>query len=131
MRQALGRTGWYGQMVQGLDADRAAQLDAGLARVRARFIASLSDRIDGFYELLGGLQDGGDWQNVTADLRANAHKLHGISGSVGFADIGKKAARLEARIDSLTGTPASTDLVEIRGLLNQLLDTMEQSLDAA
>jgi HPt (histidine-containing phosphotransfer) domain-containing protein len=117
-------------MVQGLDAAKAAQLDAGLARIRGRFIASLSDRIDGFYELLGGLKDSDRWQDVTGELRGTAHKLHGICGAVGFPDIGSTAARLEARIDDLAETPEEADRVEIRDLLNQLLDVMEQSLDA-
>jgi HPt (histidine-containing phosphotransfer) domain-containing protein len=113
-----------------LDAAKAAQLDAGLARIRARFIASLSDRIDGFYELLGALKDGGPWQDVTGELRATAHKLHGICGAVGFPEIGSTAAQLEARLDGLAETPGEADRVEIRSLLNQLLDVMEQSLDA-
>ncbi|MGD9862505.1 MAG: Hpt domain-containing protein [Pseudodonghicola sp.] len=117
-------------MVHGLDAAKAAQLDAGLARIRARFVESLSDRIDGFYELLDGLHDGGRWQDVAAELRTSAHKLHGICGSVGFSAIGERAARLEHGIDSLPEAAQPADLAEIRTLLNQLLDEMEQNLDA-
>ena len=39
-------------MMQGMDASKAAILEAGLARIRERFIASLDDRIEGFCALL-------------------------------------------------------------------------------
>lgn len=118
-------------MVQGLDADKAAQLNAGLARVRQRFIQSLSDRIDGFYELLGDLQDQDAWQDACGEIRAAAHKLHGICGSVGFVAIGDNAARLEQQIDKLGPDLSQRDIDLVRRLLNCLLDEMEQNLDAA
>lgn len=118
-------------MVQGLDADKAAQLSAGLARVRERFVHSLSDRIDNFYELLGDLQHEEDWADACADIRADAHKLHGICGSVGFPEIGRSAARLEQGIDDLGDELDQQDIDEVRRLLNRLLDEMEQNLDAA
>lgn len=118
-------------MVQGLDADKAAQLNAGLARIRGRFLQSLSDRIDGFYELLDGLSDADRCEEACTELRASAHKLHGICASVGFAEIGERAARLERKIDDLGHDLHPEEIVEIRGLLNRLLDEMEQNLDAA
>jgi len=118
-------------MVQELDADKAEQLNAGLARIRERFLQSLSDRIDAFYELLDGLSDPERWEDTCAELRTNAHKLHGICASVGFAEIGERAARLELKIDGLGHDLHPDDIGEIRGLLNCLLDEMEQNLDAA
>jgi len=118
-------------MVQGLDADKAAQLNAGLARVRERFILSLSDRIDALYELLRELQDQEAWPDACADIRADAHKLHGICGSVGFPEIGASAARLEQEIDALGAELSQKDIDLVRRFLNRLLDEMEQNLDAA
>ncbi|MDF1716278.1 MAG: Hpt domain-containing protein [Antarcticimicrobium sp.] len=118
-------------MVQGLNAESAAQLNAGLARVRERFVSSLSDRVDDFYDLLGDLQEEQDWLDACADLRARAHKLHGICGSVGFPEIGEKAASLEAKIDSLGSELQREDIDDVRCFLNSLLDEMEQNLDAA
>ena len=118
-------------MVQGLNAEKAAQLNAGLARVRERFILSLSDRIDGFYELLGDLQDEAAWQGACVEIRTHAHKLHGICGSVGFPQIGLNAARLEREIDGLGPVLRQQDIDAVRCLLNLLLDEMEQNLDAA
>ncbi|TDK50231.1 hypothetical protein E1832_07430 [Antarcticimicrobium luteum] len=118
-------------MVQGLDADKAAQLNAGLARIRERFVQSLSDRIDAFYELLGDLRDPGSWQDACAEIRASAHKLHGICASVGFSKIGQNAAQVEYLIDGLGPTLRERDIDEVRSLLNLLLDEMEQHLDAA
>ncbi len=118
-------------MVQGLDADKAAQLNAGLARIRERFVVSLSDRIDAFYELLDGLSQSDCWEDVCIELRASAHKLHGICGSVGFPEIGRRAALLEHQIDAQEGELRQQEIDEIRALLNRLLDEMEQNLDAA
>lgn len=118
-------------MVQRLDADTATQLDAGLARIRERFISSLSDRVDELYDLLGDLQNEEDWRDACADIRARAHKLHGICGSVGFADIGTKAATLEVKIDALGAELHRVEIDDVKDLLNQLLDEMEQNLDAA
>lgn len=117
-------------MVQGLDADKSAQLQAGLARVRERFILSLEDRIDEFYELLEYLADDGCRGQACAEIRARAHKLHGIAGSVGFARMGALAAQLEQHIDLLRGGPTPNDTEFVQELLNVLLDEMEQSLDA-
>lgn len=118
-------------MVQRLNADKTAQLNAGLARVRERFISSLSDRVDELYDLLGDLQHQEDWQDACSDIRARAHKLHGICASVGFSDIGTKAASLEEKIDALGAELSGADIDDVKDLLNRLLDEMEQNLDAA
>lgn len=118
-------------MVQELNADKAAQLNSGLARIRERFLESLSDRIDDFYESLSGLQAPERWAETCAEIRARAHKLHGICASVGFSEIGEKAAHLEERIDALGPEPDAQDIDEVHRLLNRLLDEMERNLDAA
>ena len=118
-------------MMQGMDASKAAALEAGLARIRERFIASLNDRIDQFCALLEQLEDPATEESACMDIRAQAHKLHGICGSVGQPRMGALAAQVEHHIDSLLAgpRPLNTDFVD--ELLNALLDEMEQNLDGA
>lgn len=117
-------------MAQGSDADRAAQLEAGLARVRERFCLSLEDRIDELYELLENLGDEALCERACVEIRARAHKLHGIAASVGFARMGTLAAQLEHQIDLLIDGSQPQDSAIVQDLLNVLLDEMEQGLDA-
>lgn len=118
-------------MMQGMDASKAALLEAGLAKIRARFIESLEDRIDGFCAQLERLEDPATAEAACMDIRADAHKLHGICGSVGQPRMGALAAQVEHHIDSLMAgpRPLNTDFVD--ELLNALLDEMEQNVDGA
>ncbi|WP_165610540.1 Hpt domain-containing protein [Cognatishimia maritima] len=118
-------------MMQGMDADKAALLEAGLAKIRERFIASLEDRIESFCTLLERLEDPETEESACMEIRAQAHKLHGICGSVGQPRMGALAAQLEQHIDTLLAgeRPLNTDFVD--DLLNALLDEMEQNVDGA
>ena len=71
-------------MMQSTEADKSAILQAGLAKIRERFIGSLEGRIDQFCGLLERLENPETEESACQDIRAEAHKLHGICGSVGF-----------------------------------------------
>ncbi|GAA6209925.1 hypothetical protein NBRC116601_32180 [Cognatishimia sp. WU-CL00825] len=116
-------------MMQGMDASKAAVLEAGLARIRERFVASLEDRIEGFCGLLEQLEDPATEESACMEIRASAHKLHGICGSMGYPRMGSLAAQLEQHVDTVIDgpRPLNTDFVD--ELLNALLDEMEQSVD--
>lgn len=118
-------------MMQGMDASKAALLEAGLAKIRERFIASLEDRIDDFCAQLECLEDPATAEAACTEIRAQAHKLHGICGSVGQPRMGALAAQVEQHIDTLLAgpRPLNTDFVD--ELLNALLDEMEQNVDGA
>ncbi|MGR3839785.1 MAG: Hpt domain-containing protein [Cognatishimia sp.] len=118
-------------MMQSTEADKSAILQAGLAKIRERFIGSLEGRIDQFCGLLERLENPQTEESACQDIRAEAHKLHGICGSVGFPRMGALAAQLEQHVDSVIAgpRPLNTDFVD--ELLNTLLDEMEQSLDGA
>ena len=118
-------------MMQSTEADKSAILQAGLAKIRERFIGSLEGRIDQFCGLLDRLENPETEESACQDIRAEAHKLHGICGSVGFPRMGALAAQLEQHVDSVIAgpRPLNTDFVD--ELLNTLLDEMEQSLDGA
>lgn len=118
-------------MMQGMDASKAALLEAGLAKIRARFIESLEDRIESFCGLLEQLEDPATEESACMEICAQAHKLHGICGSVGQPRMGALAAQVEHHIDSLLAgpRPLNTDFVD--ELLNALLDEMEQNVDGA
>lgn len=116
-------------MMQGMDADKAAVLQAGLARIRERFISSLDERIEEFCSLSERLEDPATEESACMEIRAQAHKLHGICGSVGQPRMGALAAQLEQHIDTVIAgpRPLNTDFVD--ELLNALLDEMEQNVD--
>ena len=118
-------------MMQGTEVDKSAILQAGLAKIRERFISSIDGRIEEFCALLERLENPETEESACLDIRAEAHKLHGICGSVGFPRMGALAAQLEQHIDSLVAgpRPLNTDFVD--ELLNTLMDEMEQSLDGA
>jgi HPt (histidine-containing phosphotransfer) domain-containing protein len=118
-------------MMQGMDASKAAILEAGLARIRERFIASLDDRIEGFCALLEKMENPATEEAAVLDIRAQAHKLHGICGSVGQPRMGALAAQLEQHIDSLVAGPRPLDTNFVDELLNALLDEMERCVDGA
>jgi HPt (histidine-containing phosphotransfer) domain-containing protein len=118
-------------MMQGTEVDKSAVLQAGLAKIRERFISSLDGRIEEFCALLERLENPQTEESACMEIRAQAHKLHGICGSVGFPRMGALAAQLEQHVDSVIAgpRPLNTDFVD--ELLNTLMDEMEQSLDGA
>ena len=118
-------------MMPSTEADKSAILQAGLAKIKDRFISSLDGRIEDFCSLSERLEDPATEESACLDIRAEAHKLHGICGSVGFPRMGALAAQLEQHVDSVLAgpRPLNTDFVD--ELLNTLMDEMEQSLDGA
>jgi DNA-binding response OmpR family regulator/HPt (histidine-containing phosphotransfer) domain-containing protein len=65
--------------------------DDEMREARARFVAGFSTRISGFHTLFDRL----DEPEAAASLRADAHKLIGLSGVLGFPTVSRHAAALE------------------------------------
>lgn len=116
-------------MKQVAGTDPASQMEAGIARVRARFILTLEDRVDELYDLLEYLDDVAVRDVAYKEIRSRAHKLHGISGGVGFPRIGELAAKLEATVILAGSEERSCNVQQVRRKMDDLLDEMEQSLD--
>jgi HPt (histidine-containing phosphotransfer) domain-containing protein len=116
-------------MVQAAGTDPASQIEAGIARVRARFIAMLEDRADELYDLLDYLDDVSVRDVAYKEIQSRAHKLHGISGSVGFPRVGELAAKLEATIVLARSEERSRNVQQVRRQMDELLEEMEQCLN--
>ena len=118
-------------MEQGTGADTSTQIDAGIARIRARFVSMLEDRADELYDLLDYLDDPSVRDVAYTEIQSRAHKLHGVSGSIGFPRIGEFAAKLELTIDQVRSPTHPQNVQHVRRQLEVLLEEMEQSLNAA
>ncbi len=116
-------------MEQGTSAAPATQVEAGIARVRARFISMLEDRADEFYDLLDYLDDPCVRETAYREIQSRAHKLHGISGSIGFPHIGEFAAKLEVTIDQIRSGDRPRNVQHVRRQLEELLEEMERGLN--
>jgi len=109
----------------------AAKLEAGFARVRERFVLGLEDREEEFLDLLEVLSEPGQTESSVDGIRAKAHKLHGLAGTVGFARLGSLAAQLESHIDLLQAGPRPLEVGFVKELLDAVLDEIQIILDDA
>ncbi len=117
-------------MEQVTDANSSAQIETGIARIRARFVSTLEDRADELYDLLDYLNDPSVRDAAYEQIQMRAHKLHGISGSLGFPRMGEFAAKLESTIDQVRSSDHPQNVQHVRRQLDVLLEEMEQSLNA-
>lgn len=118
-------------MEHGLGASGATKLEAGFARVRERFVQGLEDREEEFLDFLEMLGDPAHTESSVDGIRAKAHKLHGLAGTVGFARLGALAAQLENHIDLLQAGPRPLEVGFLKELLDALLDEIQIILDDA
>lgn len=90
------------------DPDEATDLEARLARVRARTLAGLADRARELRAAADRLASGDEAAREA--IRRLAHKLRGVAGSAGRPDLTERAARLETAV-----TRASSALAVAEG----------------
>lgn len=109
----------------------AHSFEAGIARIRDRFIEQLPDRVAELDALLDQLYDGVDGKAAITGIRNIAHKLHGQAGCFGFADLGEIAAKLEEQADLVIDAKGAFDTEDVEGYLVLLLDQIEEKLAAA
>lgn len=120
---------WNREMAQAAGTDPASQIEAGIARVRMRFISVLEDRADELYDLLDYLDDVSVRDVAYKEIQSRAHKLHGISGNVGFPRVGELAAKLEATIVLARSAERSRNVQQVRRQMGELLEEMERLLN--
>jgi HPt (histidine-containing phosphotransfer) domain-containing protein len=116
-------------MVQAAATEPEAQVEAGIARVRARFISKLEDQADELYDLLEYLDDPSVRDVAYVEIQLRAHKLHGISGTIGFSRIGVLAVELETTIKLVRSEDQSRNAQHVRRQLDDLLEEMERALN--
>ncbi|WP_341862169.1 Hpt domain-containing protein [Gymnodinialimonas sp. 57CJ19] len=90
------------------------QFADALARVRARFVDSIPDRLEEIGCQFERISDGEDLADCLHGIERELHKVAGIAGSIGLGDLGAKSARAEAMlIDERTGEPGSVGVEKV------------------
>lgn len=115
-------------MQQQMADDKLRQLQAGLAQLKLVFIKSLPAKAGEIEVLLEQLYEGGDPEEIVEQIGQRAHKLHGQSGSFGFAHIGQQAAKLEHEVDRAMNGPRPIMLETIETQAIALLDLITDAL---
>lgn len=112
--------------------EKLQMLQAGIARLKQEFIATLPSRVaalDGMVDEL--YQESADIEQVVEAIGRHAHKLHGQAGNFGFDEVGSRAAHLEQEIINAQDGPRPLCTEEIEVHLVALLDEIEASLRSA
>lgn len=112
-------------MQQQITDDKRLQLQAGLAKIKQRFIESLPEKVAELDSLLDGLYEDGDTEKVIEAIGQRAHKLHGLSGSFGFEAIGAAAAKLEHEVNAVMFGPRPIGSERVEAHTVALLDLIE------
>jgi DNA-binding response OmpR family regulator len=105
-----------------VDADGAT---AALREVRERFIATFAARCDAIIHLTESVAELGPDGPVDA-LRQIVHRLAGLAGMVGFADVSREAATLEALVLDVPTQGFARDTAA--GAVTRLRGAFEQAL---
>lgn len=108
--------------------DRLEQLQAGLAKIKQKFLEELPGTVEEFDRLMDCLYEEGDPRKIVEEIKFHAHKLHGRAGSFGLDTVGQLAAKVEqAALIALDGAdPVQTEIVEAN--LVMLLDQIDADL---
>ncbi len=106
----------------------ADKLQAGLLRIRQRFLQNLDSQADDIFRLLEALGNPDTDRPTCAEIRSIAHRLNGTAKTVGFEDIGVKSARLENRVEQALAATGVPDVRAVRQDLEDLLDEIEETL---
>lgn len=117
-------------MQQQIADDKLLQLQAGLARIKQRFIEGLPERVAEFDQLMDALYETENTVEVVEAIGQRAHKLHGQAGSFGFNNIGALAAKLEHTVDEVMNGPRPVQTEGVETALVDLLDLIDAELSA-
>jgi len=116
-------------MTYGVDAAGAVNVNSAISKIRAKFLEGLEDRANLIEELLEAVAMPELTERACIGVRAHAHKLHGLAGTVGFPRIGALAAQLEHHIDTLIAGPRPIDASFVDELAQSLLAEIDARLD--
>jgi chemotaxis protein histidine kinase CheA len=118
-------------MLQATQDENLQKLQAGLAKIKERFVQGLPERVAEFDALLDQLYEEGDTAAVVEAIGQRAHKLHGQAGSFGFAEIGAMAAKLEREVMNVKDAGQPMNVEGIEAMLVAMLDQIDASLQSA
>lgn len=102
--------------------EMADLIEAGLGRVRDRFVATLGERLA---EVEAAVPDAACARPAASAeaLRMTAHRIAGLAPSVGFERLGAIAARIEDRMEAGAGLEAlSADIDLLRAEMQAILE---------
>lgn len=111
--------------------DKLLQLQAGIEKIKLRFIEALPERVAELDGLLDQLYETGNIEKVVEAIGQRAHKLHGLSGSFGFAPIGAAAVKLEHAVNAAMRGPKPIQFEGVEAETVALLDFIELTLKQA
>lgn len=109
-----------------------ADVAASLAIIRADFVDGLVPLFNEVEYQKAALGDPNRAEHALASLQRVVHKLSGLSGSVGFPDLGTHASTLDISIAEIRRNQITADVGStLDAPLEKLLDLMEAALDDA
>ncbi|MGV6810839.1 MAG: Hpt domain-containing protein [Brevirhabdus sp.] len=117
-------------MTYGMNAAGAADVNSAISKIREKFLQGLEDRANLIEGLVGELGSPETAEQISKEIRAHAHKLHGLAGTVGFPRIGALAAQLEHHIDLVMDGPRPVDTNFTGELAQTLLAEIDAQLDS-
>lgn len=102
-----------------------------LAGVRARFCATIIDRVLSFESLRKNISSSDNPSQEAQGISALAHKIAGVAGTLGYQHIGNLSADLERKLTegARSGVPISETWKTAEPVLEELLDELESLLD--
>lgn len=118
-------------MTYGMNTAGAVSVNSAITKIREKFLEGLEERANLIEELLGALEEPTLIERACVGIRAHAHKLHGLAGTVGFPRIGALAAQLEHHIDLVLDGPRPIDAGFVDDLTRSLLSEIDTQLDGA
>lgn len=99
-------------------------------KLRAHFLASLSDREAEIEDMVTSLMEKGPSRKVYEDLFIATHKLAGISATYGMASLGSKAEAAEALVETARSKrPDETAFYEILSAADKLTEELRRVAD--
>lgn len=105
-----------------------SQMAEVIDKARKRFVCTLSERLDMLDFLTCELEQGRGSYDVLGKIKSEAHKIRGIAKIVGFDDLGRTAADVEAEIEALTPlTKPLENCTKILGLIDMFLNCIDQA----
>ncbi|MGB7242612.1 MAG: Hpt domain-containing protein [Sulfitobacter sp.] len=104
----------------------SAALQAGLGLVRQRFLKTLDTRLDHMEALLVSTDLPNDRKQALAELAREAHKIAGSAGTLGFANLGRLAARVENSIETHLEKSQINDVPDV--LIDQIEEMLEEGV---
>ena len=93
-----------------------------IQEVRVRFVSRLGKEALSFREFQKQIANCQDADHALGELRAGAHRLHGIAPTFGLDDLGNKAFTVERLVDEVMENPAKKDILKLlEASVNELL----------